>query len=570
VHVWNSGINTTHMLGTAGAVAADYGVEISIAGIAALFGLGYVIGIKYSAIIASGSVLAMLVIVPLLSLVGDALATQPLTLATMNSPAELFAHLGRMLAAIGAPAGAVPLDSVDPHLAVGGAYAASIAKLAYAGKQIHLASAAPGTLFGAVVRPVGIGAIAVSAIIGILRMGKIVAGSVKLGFKGFKKGATAGPAEVRTDRDFSPKTVLLIELGAALLMGLLFFAVAMVTPVPAGEEAYTVGDGLLFALVGMLAGFLLAFLFTPVAAEAIAIVGTNPVSGMTLITVVTAIGVLIAVGLKGTVGMIVALIVGTAVCTALSVSGALISDFKVGYWIGSTPRNQQKWKFLGLAVAALVVAFVIPLMDASYHFLVTDPVTKELVSNRAVLPAPQANMIAEVSSGLMGDPANQPWLLYGLGGLTAIVLFMAGIPMLAFALGIYLPIAINLAVLAGAFCGWLIGKSGGSAEVREARQQQGPLIASGLMAGAAIIGIITAILRLPDIGAPIRYLSVGVQFELADGRLGHTAQPWYEGMPGQITSIVMFALLGVACYLLARVGAGWYLKGLAEQEAPKK
>jgi len=558
MHLWNSGINTTAMLGSAGEIAADYGIEVSIAGIAALFGLGYVIGLKYSAIIAAGSVLAMLVVVPLLSLVGDKLATQPLPPGT--APSDLFALLRGLLTG----------GAADPHTALGPAYAASTATLAYAGNTIHLASAAPGTLFGAVVRPVGIGAIAVSAIIGILRMGKIVVGSVALGFKGFgKKGAVAA-TDVRTDRDMSPKTVLQIELGAALLMGILFFVVAMVTPAPDGQPAYTVLQGLTFAVVGMVAGFLLAFLFTPVAAEAIATVGTNPVSGMTLITVVSAIGILIAVGLKGQVGMIVALIVGTAVCTALSVSGALISDFKVGYWIGSTPLNQQKWKFLGLAVAALAVAFVIPLMDASYHFLVTDPVTGGLVSNTKVLPAPQANMIAAVSKGLMEDPANQPWLLYGLGGLVAITLFLAGVPMLAFALGIYLPISINLAVLAGAFCGWLIGKSGGSAEVREARQQQGPLIASGLMAGAAIIGIITAVLRLPDVGAPIRFLSVGVAFELKGDLLEHTAAPWYEGMQGQVTSIVMFALLGVACYLLARVGAGWYLRGLQEQERAEK
>lgn len=549
VHLWNASMNSTVMLGETGKAAAGLGLEISIAGIAALFGLGYIIGIKYASIIAAGSVLAMLVIVPVIALVGRLLAGSSAALA------EQF-DLGAVASQMAAAAG----------------------KFSYAGQQYDINAMSPGQIFGAFVKPIGIGAIAVSGIIGILRMGKIVAGSVSLGFKGIKKGGAAA-AEARTDRDLAPKTVLFIEGASALLMGVLFFVVAFSMTDEGGASIYSVGESLLFAVVGMLAGFLLSFLFTPVAAQAIAIVGVNPVSGMTLITVVLAIGALILVGLKGTAGMIVALIVGTAVCTALSTSGALISDFKVGYWIGSTPRNQEKWKFLGVAVASVIVAIVIPIMNESYHFLVTDPVTGQLVSNTAILPAPQANMIAAVSDGLMKDPANQPWLLYALGGVIAIILFMAGVPMLAFALGIYLPISINLAVLAGAACGWIVGKTGGSPEVREARREQGPLIASGLMAGAAIFGILTALLRLPDLGAPIRFFSVGKQFELVekvmkDGTvekvLNETAVEWYEGMEGQLLSLAMFVLLGVACYLLARVGAGWHLRGLREQEARER
>jgi putative OPT family oligopeptide transporter len=296
-----------------------------------------------------------------------------------------------------------------------------------------------------------------------------------------------------------------------------------------------------------------------VAAQAIAIVGVNPVSGMTLITVVLAIGCMILVGLAGTAGMIIALIIGTAVCTALSTSGALITDFKIGYWLGSTPRNQERWKFLGMAVAALVVAVVIPLMDSGYHFLIQDPVTGQMVSNEQALPAPQANMIAAVSRGLMADPANQPWLLYGLGGGIAVMLFMAGVPMLAFALGMYLPISINAAVLAGAAAAWLIGKTGGSERVRQARSEQGILIASGLMAGAAIFGVITAFLRNPDLGAPIRFVSVGVDFSLIDGSLAEAPAHWYEGFQGQMAGLVMLLLLALVCFLLARLGARWSL-----------
>jgi len=325
-------------------------------------------------------------------------------------------------------------------------------------------------------------------------------------------------------------------------------------------------------VVGAVVGFLLSFLFTPVAAQAIAIVGVNPVSGMTLITVVITIAILVAFGLRGAGGMFVALVVGTAVCTALSTSGALISDFKIGYWIGSTPRQQQRWKFLGLAVAALVVAFVIPVMNASYGFVKTDPETGErirdemgnLVSNTDDLPAPQANMIAAVSRGLLEDPAKQPWLLYGLGAIIAVILYMAGVPMLAFALGMYLPIGINLAILFGAFTAWIVSKTGGSERVRQARAEQGTLIASGLMAGAAIFGILTAVLRIPSIaGAPfgwIRYISIGTSFDVAPTASGaymlkETGAAGYYESYGQIISLVMLCVLALVCFLLAMWGA---------------
>jgi len=458
VHLWNAGISTTQILGDFGQRMHGVGLELQISGLAALFGLGYIIGIKYASIIASGSVLAMLVMVPLIKLLGDA---------------------------------------------VGG--------FSYAGTVYDIGAMSPGQIFGAFVKPIGIGAIAISGLIGILRMGKIVAGSVTLGFKGLSRSASSEARAERTQLDIQPKSVLLLELVSMLAMGLLFFVVAKVTPLENGGH-YGAGQCLIFAAVGMVVGFLLSFLFTPVAAQAIAIVGVNPVSGMTLITVVLSIVAMILTGLSGSAGMVIALIIGTAVCTALSTSGALITDFKIGYWIGSTPRNQEKWKFLGIAVSALVVALVIPLMNDAYHFLIQDPTTGAMVSNDKVLPAPQANMLAAVSNGLMSDPANQPWLLYGLGGLVAVLLFMAGVPMLAFALGMYLPLSINLAVLAGAAVAWLVAKSGRSARIKKLRAEQGILIASGLMAGAAIIGLATAVLRLPQVGAPIQFISVGESY----------------------------------------------------------
>ena len=373
----------------------------------------------------------------------------------------------------------------------------------------------------------------------------------------------------------SPRNVLLIQFGSTLLMALLFFVVGLSSHGAEAGAGYSLGQSAWYAVVGAVVGFALSFLFTPVAAQAIAIVGVNPVSGMTLITVVLTIVALVSTGLTGKGGMFIALVVGCAVCTALSTSGALISDFKIGYWIGSTPRNQERWKFVGIILASLVVAFVIQLMDSSYHFMVADPATGQMVSNAKVLPAPQANMIAAVTKGLLADAANQPWLLYGLGGLVAIMLYMAGVPMLAFALGIYIPVFTNMAILAGAFVSYIVGQTGGSEKVRKARQDQGILIASGLMAGAAIFGIVTAILRLPAIGAPIQYISIGEKLSVVPAEttgalvLQSTTPDWYDynGVWGQGISLVMFLLLAVVCFLLAKKGAEWFLQ---EEEAAEK
>ncbi|MBN2430900.1 MAG: oligopeptide transporter, OPT family [Acidobacteria bacterium] len=515
-HLWNPEITSGVILGGMGEAMTGIRMDITISGLAALFGLGYIIGLRYASIIAAGSVLSYLVFIPVVYLFGSQM---------------------------------------------GG--------FEYAGTVYDIATMSSDQIFNQLVKNIGIGAIAVSGIIGIMKMGKIVIGSISLGFKGLKGGGHAAPEDPRTQLDMSPRNVLLVQFGTAALLGLLFFIVALTTVDTATGQNYSLGDGLLYAAVGAVVGYALSFLFTPVAAQAIAIVGVNPVSGMTLITVVMTILVLVSFGLKGTGGMFVALIVGTAVCTALSTSGALITDFKIGYWIGATPRQQERWKFLGLAVAALVVAFVIPIMDSGYGFLQRDQDTGQIVrdaagtpmSNTEQLPAPQANMIAAVSRGLLNDPAKQPWLFYGLGGVIAIVLFMAGVPMLAFALGMYLPIAINLAILCGAFTAWIVGKTGGSERMRKARSEQGILIASGLMAGAAIFGILTAILRLPDVGswfglgAIIQYLSVGVQMTTQNGLLKENPLHWYEGITGQGLSLAMFVLLGVVCFFLARWGA---------------
>ena len=514
VYAWSPIVTTKTLLGEFGRKMSDMRLDLSINGTAALFGLGYVIGLRYAAVIAAGSVLAYLVLVPLVYQFG------------MHTP-----------------------------------------DFAYAGKHYVIAKMASKEIFAEFVKPIGIGAIAVSAIFGIIRMGKIVFGSIALGFKGLKGEGTSEKAP-RTQTDMSPRTVLLIQFGSTLLMALLFFVVGMTSP----GANFTMGESALYAIVGAVVGFVLSFLFTPVAAQGIAIVGTNPVSGMTLITVALTILTLVAIHLKGPGGMFIALIVGCAVCTALSTSGALISDFKIGYWIGSTPRNQEKWKFAGIILASLVAAFVIPLMDSGYHFLI--PGTS--ISNMDVMPAPQANMIAAVSKGLLEDASNQPWLLYGLGGFVAVMLYMAGVPMLAFALGIYLPIHINMAVLAGAFVSYIVSTTGGSEKVRKARAGQGILIASGLMAGAAVFGgILPAVLRQPMLGAPIQHISIGEEFTLKETQAGaefwdSKVVDWCEGFRGQCISLTMFVLLAVVCFLLAKKGAEWFIREeeAAENESP--
>ncbi len=509
-HLWNPNITSKTLLGGLGAKLSDLRLDLSINGLAALFGLGYIIGVRYAAIIAAGSFLSYLVLVPAIYLFG--------------SHVETF------------------------H---------------YAGHAYDIAKMSSGEIFGAFVKPIGIGAITVSGLVGILRMGKIILSSVTLGFKGLTGKHEDVSGVPRTQLDMHPRNVLLIQFGMAALMAVLFFVVSKTTVDSATGQVYTTGDAVMYAVVGSVVGYLLSFLFTPVAARAIAIVGVNPVSGMSLITVVLTILVLVMFGLKGDGGMFVALIVGTAVCTALSTSGALISDFKIGYWIGATPRNQEIWKFAGILVASLVVAFVIPIMDSGYHFLIQDE-TGNLVSNTAVLPAPQANMMAAVAKGLLSDPANQPWLLYGLGGIVAVVLWMAGVPMLAFALGMYLPLSINLSVLAGAVVSWIVSRTGKTEEVRNARKEQGVLIASGMMAGASIFGIITAVLRQVAIGAPIRFISVGEKFTVEQGATGEylksQAAHWYEGAVGQGLSLVMFGVLAYACYLIAKWGASQVLR----------
>ena len=485
LHLWNHHLNSRVLFGSVGERLADLRFEARLNATAVYFGLGYIIGVRYAGIIAAGSVLSMLVLVPLVYFAGHGLAV-PLTPPAV---ASLVADMNA------------------------------------------------GQIFAAYVRPMGIGCIAVAGIIGILKMGKIIVSSLSLGFKGLAGGA-AGEA-IRTDRDMQPRHTFLIQAGAVVGMFLLFwFLSGQVTT----------------ALVGTVITFLLAFLFTPVAARAIAIVGVNPVSGMTMLTLIIACLALVATGLSGdALGMSVALVIGCAVCTALSTSGAFITDLKVGYWLGASPYQQQRWKFLGILVASLCVGAVIWVLATSYGFMIKDA-TGQLVVNPD-LPAPQGNLMATIVSSVMGGE-QQALILFVLGGIVAVMLEMARVPALAFGLGMYLPIEINMAVFFGAAAGHFISRSGRTEEEREARKEQGTLIASGLMAGAAIVGTIGAILLLPQLLAPMQYIDVLHASEQGAGAFAS----WYQGIGGQLVSVVGLFGLVALCYLLARKGARWQME----------
>ena len=239
---------------------------------------------------------------------------------------------------------------------------------------------------------------------------------------------------------------------------------------------------LLFAVVGILLVAIIAFLFTTVAANAIAIVGSNPVSGMTLMTLILASVVMVAVGLRGEVGMVAALLMGGVVCTALSMAGSFITDLKIGYWLGATPAKQQTWKFLGTLVSAATVGGVIMLLNETYGFAGDS------------LAAPQAHAMAAVIEPLM-QGAGAPWLLYGVGALMAILLTWAKIPALAFALGMFIPMELNVPLLVGGLINWYVTTRSKKQQVNEARGEKGTLIASGFIAGGALMGVVSAILR---------------------------------------------------------------------------
>ncbi len=429
---------------------------------AAVLGLGYIIGLRYSLIIACGSFLSWWVLIPMVGILGKG----------------------------------VTVDGVLYQLPA-------------------LAALDTGDIFKHFVRPVGIGAIAMSGMIGVWKSRDIIVGAVKLAMQAGKQG---GDGEVeRTQQDLPSKLVTVLTFAVLAVVFVFFWFIVKVTMVQ--------------ALVGLALVAGISFLFTTVAARAIAIVGSNPVSGMTLMTLIISSVVLRSVGLNGSSGIVAALLIGGVVCTALSMSRGFISDLKIGYWLGTTPATQQKWKFLGTVVAAVSVTGVIMLLNATYGF------------QSEALPAPQANAMAAVIEPLMtGESA--PWLLYMAGIFMALILEWAGLPALAFSLGMYLPLSVNTPVLAGGLIAHFVGM-GGSDDQQNRRKERGTLMASGFVAGGAIMGVIAALVRFGGIQMS------GDQDWSVDHVIGlsHWAT---ENAGSAVVTLIAFCLLGLYLYRGAR------------------
>ena len=334
-------------------------------------------------------------------------------------------------------------------------------------------SMSPEEIFRYYGKSIGIGGIAMAGIIGIIKSWGIIRSAVSLAAKEMKGSQSADRQQLRTQRDISFRIIAIGSIATIIITFLFFWFGVM-------------EDNVVFALVGIVLVALIAFLFTTVAANAIAIVGSNPVSGMTLMTLILASVVMVAVGLKGTGGMVAALIMGGVVCTALSMAGSFITDLKIGYWLGTTPSKQEGWKFLGTLVSAATVGGVMILLNQTYGFA------------SGQLAAPQANAMAAVIDPLMNG-VGAPWALYGVGALISIVLTLVGVPALAFALGMFIPLELNTPLLVGGIINWYVTTRSKDAAVNSERGEKGTLIASGFIAGGALMGVVSALLRFGGI-----------------------------------------------------------------------
>ena len=442
---WWSETVSTRIVGVGERLADKAKVVFKVNTGAAVLGLGYIIGLKYSAIICAGSFLVWLVIIPLMS-------------AIFGSEVLTFGN-----------------DAITQTVG----------------------SMSAEEIFTTYARHIGIGGIATAGVIGIINSWGIIKGAVGLAAKELKgKTGTVQTEEIRTQKDLSMK-VIAIGIFATLIVTYLFFH-------------FGVLDNWYYALIGLLIVGIIAFLFTTVAANAIAIVGTNPVSGMTLMTLILASIILVAVGLKGTAGMVSALIIGGVVCTALSMAGGFITDLKIGYWIGSTPAKQESWKFLGTLVSAATVGGVILILNQTYGF------------TSGQLAAPQANAMAAVIEPLMSG-SGAPWALYAIGAVLAIILNFCKIPALAFALGMFIPLELNTPLLIGGAISWYVGSRSKDQALNSVRLEKGTLLASGFIAGGALMGVVSAAMRFAGIN-------------LVDIK-------WMESNSAGVLAIVMYILL---------------------------
>lgn len=417
---WSETVSTT-VVGIGETLAEKAKLVMKVNTGAAVLGLGYIIGLKYSLIICAGSFLVWLIIIPLMS--------------------ALFYD---QVLTFGNDAITATIGSMSPEL-----------------------------IFTTYARHIGIGGIATAGVIGIVKSWGIIKGAVGLAAKELKGSSSVNTESVqRTQKDISMK-IIAIGVIVTMVITLLFFQFGLL-------------HNWFYAIIGLLLVGIIAFLFTTVAANAIAIVGTNPVSGMTLMTLILASIILVATGLSGTAGMVSALIIGGVVCTALSMAGGFITDLKIGYWLGSTPVKQESWKFLGTLVSAATVGGVILILNQTYGF------------TSGQLAAPQANAMAAVIEPLMSG-AGAPWALYAIGAVLAIILNFMGIPALAFALGMFIPIQLNTPLLIGGAINWYVGSRSKDAALNSARLEKGTLLSSGFIAGGALMGVVSAALRFAGV-----------------------------------------------------------------------
>lgn len=442
---WNENV-TSRMIGVGETLAERAKLVFKVNTGAAVLGLGYIVGLKYALIICLGSLAVWWLVVPGMSIVfHDAVlnAWDPTITKTVGemSPEEIFRSYGKSI---------------------------------------------------------GIGAIAMAGIIGIIKSWGIIKGAVSLAAREMKGGSgDGGKEQLRTQRDISFKFIAIASIATIVITFLFFW--------------FGVMDGnMLFALVAIVLVAVIAFLFTTVAANAIAIVGSNPVSGMTLMTLILASVVMVGVGLKGTGGMVAALIMGGVVCTALSMAGSFITDLKIGYWLGTTPKKQESWKFLGTLVSAATVGGVMMLLNETYGFA------------SGQLAAPQANAMAAVIDPLMNG-IGAPWILYAIGAVLAIVLTWCKVPALAFALGMFIPMELNVPLVVGGAINWYVTTRTKDEKKNKERGEMGNLIASGFIAGGALMGVVSAILRFG-----------GVSFDY---------EAWWANPLSELCSLVAYVLL---------------------------
>ena len=400
---WWSEVLSTRAVPALNLMADKFKTVASVNTGAAVLGLGFIVGLKYSFIIFAGSAFVWWVIIPLLGMSGE------------------------------------------------------------------MAAQAPEEIFSGTARFIGIGGIAMSGLIGIIKSWGIIKSAVGLAGREIKGGSATKEATVRTQKDISMK-VLAFSVLAALAITFVFFYVGVI-------------HNLMQTIVAFIVVTVIAFLFTTVAANAIAIVGTNPVSGMTLMTLIIASGIFVAIGLNGASGIVASMVIGGVVCTALSMAGGMVTDMKVGYWLGSTPAKQQTWKFVGTILSAATVGGVMLIMNDVYGFV-----------GENALVAPQANAMAAVIDPLMMG-GETPWILYIVGAVLAILLNWLGVPALAFSLGMFIPFQLNAPLLVGGLISWFVSSRSKDELLNNARRDRGTLLASGFIAGGALMGVVSAGMR---------------------------------------------------------------------------